>query len=379
MILAKKVRLKPTLEQEIQLIKSVGTARWVYNWTLEKQRENYESGESFISDNDLRKELTKLKQNEEYDWLYEVSNNVAKQAIKDACIALKNFFAGRAGFPRFKSKRKSKPSFYNDNMKLKSKGKKVLLEKIGWVIASEPIPKEVKYTNPRNDGKYWVFAVGTEVELEEIELTDEVLGVDVGIKELAVCSNGMKFKNINKTKEVKKAEKRLRRLQRKVSRKYTMNKKGDTFVKTSNIKKLEKQIKLVNRRLNGIRNNHIHQTTNAIVKTKPVEVVMETLNIKGMMKNRHLSKAIAKQKLHDFKVKLQYKCEKNGIKFSQADMWFPSSKTCSACGSIRKDLKLSERVFKCDCGIEIDRDLNASINLSKYLSACDAQAGKSVA
>ncbi|MCD5414836.1 MAG: helix-turn-helix domain-containing protein, partial [Clostridiales bacterium] len=124
MILAKKVRLKPTLEQEIQLIKSVGTARWVYNWTLEKQRENYESGESFISDNDLRKELTKLKQNEEYDWLYEVSNNVAKQAIKDACIALKNFFAGRAGFPRFKSKRKSKPSFYNDNMKLKSKGKK---------------------------------------------------------------------------------------------------------------------------------------------------------------------------------------------------------------------------------------------------------------
>jgi putative transposase len=203
MILAKKVRLKPTPEQERQLIKSVGTARWAYNWALAKQKENHENGGRFISDNDLRKELTKLKQQDEYAWLYEVSNNVSKQAIKDAHVALKNFFTG---------KRRTKPSFYNDNIKLKVKAKKVLLEKIGWVTINEQVTKDVKYTNPRVsfDGKYWYLAVGIEIELEEVELTDEVLGIDVGIKELAVCSNGMKFKNINKTKAIKKAEKRLR-------------------------------------------------------------------------------------------------------------------------------------------------------------------------
>lgn len=161
-------------------------------------------------------------------------------------------------------------------------------------------------------------------------------------------------------------EKRLRRLQRKVSRKYLKNKEGNRFVKTCNIIKVEKQIRILHRKLNGIRNNHIHQATNAIVKTKPCRVVMETLNIKGMMKNRHLSKAIAKQKLYDFKLKLQYKCEKNSIEFVEADKWYPSSKLCSSCGDIKQDLKLSDRMYKCDCGLVIDRDFNASINLSRY-------------
>jgi len=146
-----------------------------------------------------------------------------------------------------------------------------------------------------------------------------------------------------------------------------MNKEGSRFVKTCNIIKVEKQIRVLHRKLTGIRSNHIHQATTAIVKTKPCRVVVETLNIKGMMKNRHLAKAIAQQKLYDFKLKLQYKCEKHGIELVEVDKWFPSSKLCSSCGAIKKDLKLSDRVYRCECGLVLDRDYNASINLSRYL------------
>lgn len=375
MILARKVRIIPNKEQEQQLWKSVGTARFIYNWTLARQEENYtlkgtsKNGGKFISDNDLRKELTILKKTEEYKWLNEVSNNVAKQAVKDACNAYKRFFKGQSEKPKFKSRRKSKPSFYNDNIKLKVKNNIVLIEKVGWVNTSEQLPIDVKYNNPRisYDGKYWYISVGIEVENPVVELTGESVGIDVGIKDLAVCSNAMTFKNINKTKLVKNLEKRLRRLQRKISKKYEMNKEGRKFVKTSNIIKLEKQIRLIHRRLSNIRNNHLHQATNKIVKTKPSRVVMETLNIKGMMKNKHLSKAIAEQCLYDFKVKLKYKCEFNGIEFVEADKWYPSSKTCSECGHIKSRLSLSERTYICeDCAAVIDRDYNASINLSRY-------------
>lgn len=368
MILAKKVRLKPTPEQEKQLWKSVGTARWVYNWVLRRQEENYKNGGTFLSDGVLRKELTQLKQTDELPWLYDVSNNVAKQAVKDACDAYMKFFKGLAQFPRYKSRKRSRPSFYNDTDKLKVKKNLVLIEKVGWMKTAEQLPMNVKYSDPRVsfDGKYWYVSVGTEQETESFETTDVVLGIDVGIKELAVCSDRQRFKNINKTKAVKKAEKRLRRLQRKVSRKYEMNKEGNRFVKTCNIVKVEKKIRRQHRRLVCIRDNHIHQATTAIVKTKPCQVVMETLNVKGMMKNKHLSKAIAEQKLYDFKKTLKYKCEKYGIAFVEADTWYPSSKMCSSCGNIKKDLKLSDRTYRCSCGLEIDRDFNAAINLSRY-------------
>jgi putative transposase len=368
MILAKKVRLKPTKEQEQQLWRSVGTARWAYNWTLTRQQENYKNGGKFLLNNDLRKEITQLKQKDDFKWLSSVSNNVAKQAVKDACDAYQKFFKGQSKFPKFKSRRKSKASFYNDTLKLKVKKNLVLIEKVGWVKTSEQIPMNVKYTNPRIsfDKKYWYISVGVEEEFEQLELTNEVVGIDVGIKELAVCSNGQTFKNINKTKEIRKIEKRLRRLQRKLSRKYEMNKEGESFVKTSNIIKLEKEIQHLHRRLTNIRTNHIHQTTNAIVKTKPSKVVMEDLNVSGMMKNRHLSKAIAKQKLYEFIRQMKYKCEKYGIEFKQVDRFYPSSKICSSCGTLKKDLTLSDRTYSCECGLKMNRDLNASINLANF-------------
>ncbi len=226
-----------------------------------------------------------------------------------------------------------------------------------------------KYTNPRIsfDGKYWFISVGVEKEKPVIELTGESIRIDLGIKDLAICSNGMTFKNINKTGVVKQLEKRLRRLQRRVSCKYLKNKEGSKFVKTGNIIKLENQIRLLHRKLANIRSNHIHQATNMIVKSKPSRVVMETLNIKGMMSNKHLSKAIAKQCLYEFKRQMKYKCEFNGIEFIEADKWYPSSKTCSGCGHVKKRLSLSERTYICEeCGCVIDRDYNASINLSRY-------------
>ena len=375
MLLGKKIRIVPTKEHEQKLWQSVGTARFIYNWTLGRQEENYilkdtcKNGKKFISDGDLRKELTILKKTEELKWLNDVSNNVAKQAVKDGCEAYKRLFKGLAEKPRFKSRRKSKPSFYNDNIKLKVKSNMVLIEKVGWIKIAEQIPMNVKYTNPRVsfDGKYWFIAVGIEKEQHIVELATESIGIDVGVKDLAICSNGMTFKNINKTRIIKKLEKRLRRLQRRVSRKYLKNKEGSKFVKTSNIIKMEKQIRLLHRKLANIRSNHIHQATNKIVKTKPSRVVMETLNIKGMMKNKHLSKAIAKQCLYEFKRQMQYKCEFYGIEFVEVDRWYPSSKICSECGHTKPKLSLSERTYICDeCGCVIDRDYNASINLSRY-------------
>jgi putative transposase len=348
------------------LWKSAGTARYIYNWTLAKQEENHKSGGKFIPDGKLRKQLTQLKKTE-LVWLNEVSNNVAKQAVKDACEAYKKFFRKLSQKPVFKSRKKSKPAFYNDNVKLKVKGNQVLLEKVGWIVLAEQLPM-TKYTNPRVtfDGKYWYLSVGIEQETLVVPLTDEVMGIDVGIKSLAVCSNGMTFKNINKTKQVRKTEKRLRRLQRQVSRKYEMNKEGIRYVRTCNAVKVQQKIRLLHRKLMQVRTNHIHQATNAIVKTKPRTVVMETLNVSGMMKNRYLAKAVAQQKLHFFKSTLQYKCMKYGIRFVEADRFYPSSKRCSCCGQIKTDLKLSNRVYRCSCGLVIDRDLNAAINLSRY-------------
>ena len=367
MILAKKIRLYPTEDQEQKLWQSVGTARFIYNWTLNRQEESYKNGGKFIKDSDLRKEITRLKK-DKLSWLNEVSNNVAKQSVKDCCNAYKNFFKGLVDKPKFKSRKKSKPSFYNDTSKLKAKEKSVLIEKIGWVKTKEQLPMDVKYTNPRisYDNKYWYLSVGIEEEMPVVQLTGESLGIDVGIKDLAVCSNGMTFKNINKSKEVIRLKKSLKRKQRQCSRKYEKNKKGKEYVKTKNITKLENQIKLIHRRLSNIRLNYIHQVTRMIVKTKPSRIVMEDLNIKGMMKNKHLSKAIAEQCLYDFKLKMKYKCEFCGIDFVEADRYYPSSKLCSCCGSIKKDLKLKDRIYKCSCGLNINRDYNASINLSRY-------------
>jgi len=382
MIKTIKVRLRPTVEQTKKLWQSAGVSRFAYNWAVAYEDNNYKNGENFIDDCELRRIFTGLKQKPEYEWLYETSNNITKQAIKDACAAYKKFFQGKAGKPKFKNRRRSEPRFYNDNIKLKYKDGKFLIEKVGWVRISEPERiTDIKFSNPHvtYDGKYWYISVGVEQEVQKPELTGETIGIDLGIKELATVSSIDKpFENINKTKEVGRLKKKLKRKQRQISRKYNKNKKpigkaGENrykFTKSKNTEKLESETRLINRRLSNMRLNHIHQATNTIVKTKPSKIVVEDLNVKGMMKNRHLSKAISEQCFNIFIIILTYKCILNGIEIIKADRFYPSSKKCSCCGVIKKDLKLKDRIFLCpECGFSIDRDKNASINLSRYEAA----------
>ena len=382
MIKSIKIMLIPNDKQKTKLMQCFGVSRFAYNWTLGKQQENYKNGGKFISDNELRKEFTKLKKTKEYEWLNQYSNNIPKQAIKDACDSYKRFFKGYSKFPRFKSKKKSRPSFYMDNIKIKFSDTHVKLEKLSnstkknkaklnWVRLAEKnrIPTDCKYINPRVtfDGVNFWISVGIEYE-NNLELpTNEGIGIDLGIKDLAICSDKNIYKNINKTSKVKKIEKKRRRLQRQISRKYELNREGRSYKKTSNIKKLEKELLKVNQRLTNIRHNYLHQTTTEIINRKPIFIVLESLNVVGMMRNKHLAKAIQQQCFYEFYRQIQYKCLWNNIKFIEADRFYPSSKTCSECGSVKKQLKLSEREYICEeCGCVIDRDYNASVNLMKY-------------
>ena len=373
MIKSVKIRLSPTKEQEELMFQSVGIARFAYNWGLSKWEEMYKEGIK-PSKAKIRKEFNNsIRKNDDFKWLYNVSGQITAQAFADLEDAYKNFFDGLAQRPKFKNKKKSKKSFYVRYDAIKFSNNRVNIEKIGKVKYSSnyKIPKLDKYTNPRChfDGKYWYLTFGFEHGESQASLNEDLsIGIDLGISHLAIVNHLDKpIKNINKSKEVRRLKKKLKRLQRQVSRKYEMNKKGSKFVKTNNIIKLERQIKLVHRRLNNIRNNHIHQATSKIIKLNPYRVVMEGLNVSGMMKNKHLAEKIAEQKFYEFKRQMKYKCEFNKIEFFEADRWYPSSKACSCCKNIKKDLKLSDRTYNCNvCGLVIDRDKNASINLGNY-------------
>ena len=373
MIKSIKIRLSPTKEQEELMFQSVGIARFAYNWGLSKWEEMYKEGIK-PSKAKIRKEFNNsIRKNDDFKWLYNVSGQITAQAFADLEDAYKNFFDGLAQRPKFKNKKKSKKSFYVRYDAIKFSNNRVNIEKIGKVKYSSnyKIPKLDKYTNPRChfDGKYWYLTFGFEHGESQASLNEDLsIGIDLGISHLAIVNHLDKpIKNINKSKEVRRLKKKLKRLQRQVSRKYEMNKKGSKFVKTNNIIKLERQIKLVHRRLNNIRNNHIHQATSKIIKLNPYRVVIEGLNVSGMMKNKHLAEKIAEQKFYEFKRQMKYKCEFNKIEFFEADRWYPSSKTCSCCKNIKKDLKLSDRTYNCNvCGLVIDRDKNASINLGNY-------------
>lgn len=385
MIKSFKVMLLPNNKQNTKLFQYAGTSRMAYNWTIGRQQENYKNGGKFIYDNELRKEFTQLKKTPEYQWLNTVSNNVPKQAIKDACNTYKRFFKGQCKHPKFKSKKKSTPSFYQDTLKIQFSRTHVKLEgfatskkknkqKLNHVKLAEKnrIPTDVKYYNPRvtYDGLNWWISVGVDCERNNITINGngniQGVGIDLGITDLAICSDGNTYKNINKTSKVKKIKKKQRRLQRQISRKYLKNKKGVNYCKTSNIIQSEKQLLKITKRLTNVRQNYLHQTTSEIINRKPMFIVLEDLNVSGMMKNKHLSKAIQEQKLFEFSRQIEYKCELNDIEFIKADRWFSSSKLCSLCGNVKKDLKLSDRTYKCECGNKIDRDIQAAINLRVY-------------
>ena len=381
-----KIMLIPNKHQRTRLFQFAGTARFAYNWALRKEIDAYEADEKFISNFDLRKEFTVLRNSAEYAWLRTISNNVTKQAIKDCVDAYQRFFKHQSRRPKFKSKRRGDFSFYQDTDKIRITATHVKLEAIAtskkrnkqqlnWFRLAEHgrIPVGVKYKEPRItfDGLNWWLSVAVEfAEPMPAENCAEGIGIDLGIKNLATCSDGTVYPNINRTKTVRRLKKKQRRLQRSISRKYEMNKsKGESYSKTRNIIKSERKLLRIHHRLASIRQDYRHQITSFIIGRKPSSIVLEDLNVQGMMSNRHLAKAVQEQGFYEFRRQIEYKAAFAGLRVVIADRFYPSSKKCIACGHVKKNLRLSERIYHCEnCGNETDRDLQAAINLKRYAS-----------
>ena len=386
-----KIALDLTNEQEQQMWKSTGVARWSYNYAITRCKEQYSDYlknntlPKTLSEGQIRKELTVLK-NTTHPWLKEVGSNVIKQAVKDWNDGRNRFFKGLSKAPKYKSKTTSKPSFYVNYESLRRVNGGFIGERLGFIKTTQPLPKIPKgshYKNPRIsfDGKYWYLSFSYEIPDILVERTDLVIGVDLGIKTLATLSTGDVIENINKSNRVKQLEKQLRREQRHLARQLQANTKGyittakggrkPTYKRSldlcSNIQNTKRKIKLLYRKLSSIRLNHVHQATSRIVKQLPKGIVIEDLNVRGMMKNKYLAKHIQNSMFYEFRRQLGYKCSEYGIQLIIADRFYPSSKACSCCGFIKSDLKLNDRVYKCNsCGLEIDRDLNAAENLANY-------------
>lgn len=365
-----KAKLKLNNKQRTRLFRNASASRFAYNLTLEFQEDNYNKGNKFLSDSEVRKIITNRKQND-LAWLYDYDCDIVKQAIKDACKAYKKFFNKKAKKPRFHSKKNSRISFYVDGWKLKIDNGYIKIPFCTKIKLYEKdyIPEGLNYQNPRVtfNGISWWLSVGVKEEPVKPNLTDEIIGIDLGLKELATCSNGLIFHNVSKFKSYKKLEKSIKQKQRQISRKYEANKQGKKFVKTSNIKKLETLIQKKRTKQQDIKKDYFHKSTTALVRTKPKAIVLEDLNVAGMRKNKHLSHSLQETSISTFKQMLISKAESHGIEVVLADRFYPSSQICSHCGNRKVDLKLSERVYKCPvCGLEIDRDLNASINLKHY-------------
>ena len=355
MILSKKVRILPTKKQRILIHKSFGCKRYIYNWGIDQVEDYYKQNNKYLYSGELRKNMTILKQN--LVWLREVGSNVLKQSLIDLDKSYSKFFNEQSGKPKYK-KKTIQESFYVNYESCRVDNYKVRCEKIGWIRTKEKLPS-TKISNPHIsfDGKYYYFSAGFETQKEDIKLTNNVLGVDLGVKYTAVVSNGKKYQNINKTRTCKKINKKIKRIDRKISR---------SLKESKNQAKLKLQ-RLLYRRLSNIRKNFRHQLTAEIVKTKPKRIVVEDLKVSNMLKNKYLAKHIGPQGFYEIRKMLEYKCAKFGIEFIVANKFYPSSKLCSNCGHKKDKLHLFERTYLCsNCGFKCDRDLNASYNLANY-------------
>ena len=323
----------------------------------------WQKGDPRRSSYDLAKQIRQEYNSGDLGWLKQGCSQAIKQAVYDAHQALLNFFKGR-GFPKFKSRHRVRPKFYVPVEKVKVDTMRVNLPKLGWIVTSEQLPGKTKFSNPRvsHDGKYWYLAVGVERTETTMPTTGDPIGIDLGVKTFATTSEGKQYPNIAKSPQAGRLVKKLKRAQRKQARRY---RKGES---SQNYRKAIAEVRSIHRRIANLRNNHCHLVTADLVRNKPSVIVIEDLNTSGMMKNRRLARAIAEVTFAEFRRQLEYKCEANGIELKVADRFFPSSKTCSECGSIKEKLSLGERIYRCECGLEIDRDLNAAINLAKLAS-----------
>ncbi|HII4470391.1 TPA: RNA-guided endonuclease InsQ/TnpB family protein [Clostridium perfringens] len=375
---AYKIEINPTQKQKLKIHQTIGVSRFIYNFYIAYNKEIYEREEKFVSGIDFSKWLNNeyIPNNQEMKWIKEVSSKATKQAIMNGDKAFKDFFKKAKGFPRFKKKKNQDVKAYfpkNNKTDWTLERHRVKIPTLGWVRLKEfgyiPVNSIVKSgTVSQKADRYYVSILVEETDIKISNPNNAGVGIDLGIKEFAVCSDGIKFKNINKTSTVKKVEKKLKREKRKLSRKYESLKIRNKNIKEGratrqNIQKQIVKVQKLHQRLTNIRTDYINKIVSSIIKQKPSYITIEDLAVSNMMKNKHLSRAIASQKFFEFKTKLMSKCKQNNIELRIVDRFYPSSKICSNCGKIKKDLKLSDRIYICDCGFTIDRDLNASINL----------------
>ena len=369
-----KTELNPTPEQKIKINKTIGTCRYIYNFYLAHNKSLYDKGEKFLTGKSFSVWINQeyLPEHPELQWIKEVSSKSVKKSMEDACTAFARFFKHQSGFPRFKKKGCSNVKMYfvkNNPGDCFCERHRINIPTLGWVRLKEkgylPTTKDGwkirSGTVSIKAGRYYVSVLVELPDTPVVNNNKEGIGIDLGLKEFAVVSNTKVYKNINKTIRVKKLEKQLRRGQRCLSRKYENLKKGESTQK--NIQKQKLKVQKLHHRIDRIRTDYINKTIAEIVKTKPSYITIEDLNVSGMMKNRHLSKAVASQKFYEFRTKLKVKCSENGIELRVVDRWYPSSRQCHCCGSVKKDLKLSDRIYRCSCGYSVDRDYNASLNL----------------
>ena len=370
-----KTEINPTEEQKVKIRKTIGTCRYIYNFYLAHNKGLYDKGEKFMSSNKFRAWLNNeyLPNHPEYSWIKEAYSKAVTQAVNNGQTAFTKFFKHQSGFPIFKKKDKSDVKMYfvkNNPKDCRCERHRINIPSLGWVRIKEkgyiPTIKDgyvIKSGHVSIKADRYYVSVLIEIPNNKIaNHSSEGIGIDFGLKDFAIVSNGKIYKNINKSAKLKKLEKQLIREQRSLSRKYENVKKGESTQKT-NIPKQRLKVQKLHHRIDNIRTDYINKTIAEIVKTKPSYITIEDLNVSGMMKNKHLSKAVASQKFYEFRTRLQAKCNENGIELRVVDRWFPSSKTCHCCGAIKKDLKLSDRIFKCDCGYTEDRDFNAALNL----------------
>lgn len=378
MLKSYKTELTPTNEQAEKIRRTIGVCRYVYNFYLATNSERHKSGEKFMSGMDFSKWLNNeyIPHNPDEAWIKEVSSKSVKKSIMDAENAYKRFFKGLARFPRFKRKGVNDPKMYFVKTDAKAvihcERHRIKIPTLGWVRLKEygyiPTNHTIKSgTVSIHAGRYFVSVLTEVPDAEPQKPQASGIGIDLGIKEFVTVSNETTYKNINKAEEVRRLEKKLRREQRRLSRKYESLKQRNKTMKgeatRQNIQKQQLKVQRIHYRLDCIRTDYINKAIAETVKTKPEYIAIEDLNVSGMMKNRHLSKAVANQKFSEFRTKLTTKCHENGTELRLVDRWYPSSKTCHACGAINNDLTLKDRVFKCDCGYVADRDFNAALNL----------------
>ena len=370
-----KTEINPTQEQKSQINRTIGTCRYVYNFYIAYNKELHDRGEKFMTGKSFSVWLNNeyIPNHPDKAWIKDVYSKAVKKSIEDGYTAFTRFFKHQSAFPNFKKKGRSDVKMYfvkNNPKDCACERHRIKIPTLGWVRL-----KEKGYIPAAKDGwkiksgtisikadRYYVSVLAEIPDAGTVNNSNDGIGIDLGLKDFAILSNGKTYTNINKSARLKKLEKQLRREQKSLSRKYENLKKGEV-TQRANIQKQKLKVQKLHHKTDNIRTDYINKIIAEIVKTKPSFITIEDLNVSGMMKNRHLSKAVASQKFYEFGTRLKAKCNDNGIELRVADRFYPSSKLCHCCGQIKKDLKISDRIYRCACGYVEDRDINASLNL----------------